>query len=94
MCYCQRLERLARLLLLAMYVLTELIPLLVACVGAYVLYEIGDWTTSRKTKRMPPGPMGLPWIGNRNQVPVIKPWRKFKEWNEQYGRCISQHVAH
>lgn len=65
---------------------SDRVPLLLACIGAYVLYEITNWLTTRRRKRMPPGPMGLPWIGNKNQVPAIKPWRKFKEWNKQYGR--------
>ncbi|KAI0050340.1 cytochrome P450 [Auriscalpium vulgare] len=38
---------------------------------------------------MPPGPKGLPWIGNRSQLPASKPWRKFTEWNKQYGSVAS-----
>lgn len=76
-----------------MSILTERVALLIAFVGAYVLYEVVNWVTGRRRKRMPPGPMGLPWIGNSNQVPAIKPWRKFKEWNKQYGRHISAYSA-
>ena len=36
-------------------------------------------------RNMPPGPRGVPFIGNKHQVPSIKPWRKFAEWNKQYG---------
>lgn len=68
---------------------TRHIPLLLAGIGAYVVYEVATWLHTRTSKRMPPGPLGLPWIGNRNQVPAIKPWRKFKEWNRQYGGCSS-----
>ncbi|KAF8888833.1 cytochrome P450 [Infundibulicybe gibba] len=38
---------------------------------------------------MPPGPRGIPWIGNRHQLPSVKPWRKFAEWNRQYGNVMS-----
>ncbi|EGO01020.1 hypothetical protein SERLA73DRAFT_71993 [Serpula lacrymans var. lacrymans S7.3] len=38
---------------------------------------------------MPPGPPGLPWIGNKHQMPAVKPWRKFAEWNTQYGSIVS-----
>ncbi|PFH51132.1 hypothetical protein AMATHDRAFT_80422 [Amanita thiersii Skay4041] len=38
---------------------------------------------------MPPGPLGLPLIGNWYQLPEVKPWRQFAEWNRQYGPAIS-----
>lgn len=41
--------------------------------------------TPSKYKRMPPGPKPVPFIGNAHQIPSVKPWRKFEEWNKQYG---------
>lgn len=41
-----------------------------------------------RRQKMPPGPSGLPIIGNRHEVPARKPWRKFAEWNKQYGKSI------
>ncbi|TFK32108.1 cytochrome P450 [Crucibulum laeve] len=38
---------------------------------------------------MPPGPLGLPWIGNRHELPAIKPWKKFAEWSKRYGPVTS-----
>ncbi|KAG0698347.1 hypothetical protein DFH29DRAFT_834832 [Suillus ampliporus] len=39
---------------------------------------------------MPPGPRGLPWIGNRYQIPAAEPWRKFAEWDRQYGTPLGR----
>lgn len=34
---------------------------------------------------LPPGPPGLPILGNILDVPKSKPWIRFAEWTEQYG---------
>ncbi|KAF8153047.1 cytochrome P450 [Crassisporium funariophilum] len=54
---------------------------------AYVLYYLMKWYRLRKM--MPPGPLGLPLIGNRHQLPADKPWRKFADWNRKYGPVSS-----
>ncbi|KAL1939407.1 hypothetical protein VTO73DRAFT_9963 [Trametes versicolor] len=46
-----------------------------------------------RRRNMPPGPRGLPFIGNKYQVPSIKPWRRFAEWNRQYGPVVSLHLG-
>ncbi|KAI9056287.1 cytochrome P450 [Trametes sanguinea] len=46
-----------------------------------------------RRRKMPPGPRGLPLIGNKHQVPSIKPWRKFAEWNREYGPVVSFHLG-
>ncbi|KAI5118126.1 hypothetical protein M0805_008034 [Coniferiporia weirii] len=38
---------------------------------------------------MPPGPFGLPFIGNKHQMPAVKPWRAFEKLNKQYGPVVS-----
>ncbi|KAF8888764.1 cytochrome P450 [Infundibulicybe gibba] len=38
---------------------------------------------------IPPGPWGIPWMGNRHQLPPAKPWRKFTEWSKSYGPVMS-----
>ncbi|KAG1819304.1 uncharacterized protein BJ212DRAFT_1345370 [Suillus subaureus] len=45
------------------------------------------WSIRRRT--MPLGPLGLPWICNRHQMPTVKPWRMFAKWNEQYSPVMS-----
>lgn len=50
-----------------------------------ILILWGSGSLYARRRRMPPGPKGLPFVGNKHQVPSIKPWRMFKKWNEQYG---------
>ncbi|RDB14793.1 hypothetical protein Hypma_016543 [Hypsizygus marmoreus] len=34
---------------------------------------------------LPPGPSGIPFFGNLFQVPVLRPYPKFRDWAKQYG---------
>ncbi|THG93113.1 hypothetical protein EW026_g8030 [Hermanssonia centrifuga] len=36
-------------------------------------------------KVMPPGPTGLPLLGNVLEMPKKETWKKLGEWNQQYG---------
>lgn len=49
----------------------------------YTLHAILDW--SAKRRRMPPGPRGLPFLGNTYQLRSFMPWKTFAQWNKQYG---------
>ncbi|KAH6897904.1 cytochrome P450 98A3 [Coprinopsis sp. MPI-PUGE-AT-0042] len=46
----------------------------------------------RKSKRLgsplPPGPKGLPFLGNIFQIPRDKPWKVYSQWKELYGDMI------
>ncbi|KAJ6511703.1 cytochrome P450 [Mycena vulgaris] len=46
----------------------------------------GKWTT-----QLPPGPAGLPIIGNALQLPVERQWVKFAAWAKVYGEIV--HVS-
>ncbi|KAF8625938.1 hypothetical protein AX17_006664 [Amanita inopinata Kibby_2008] len=35
--------------------------------------------------KLPPGPPKLPFFGNLFQVPVLRPYPKFREWAKEYG---------
>ncbi|KAJ7163973.1 cytochrome P450 [Mycena crocata] len=37
---------------------------------------------------LPPGPPGLPFIGNALQIPFETPWVTYYEWAKQYGEII------
>jgi hypothetical protein len=51
--------------------------------SALFLFNLIRWGYIRKA--MPPGPLGVPWLGNKHELPAVKPWRKFAEWNGRYG---------
>ncbi|KAK7061088.1 hypothetical protein VNI00_000823 [Paramarasmius palmivorus] len=43
----------------------------------------------KEDKKLPPGPRRLPLLGNLLQVPVLRPYPKFREWAKEYGPVFS-----
>ncbi|KAL6710489.1 hypothetical protein ACN47E_008537 [Coniothyrium glycines] len=46
---------------------------------AAVVHDVWTW------RRMPPGPMPLPFVGNKFDLPKSKPWIQFQDWSKKYG---------
>ncbi|THG92813.1 hypothetical protein EW026_g8223, partial [Hermanssonia centrifuga] len=44
-------------------------------------------------KLMPPGPPGLPLLGNVFELPSKEMWKTFNEWNKRYGPIFSLNIA-
>lgn len=52
----------------------------ISLVSLYVVRVI----KRRATHKLPPGPMGLPLIGNLLSLSAT-PWKEFEVWKDQYG---------
>ncbi|KAH6916316.1 cytochrome P450 98A3 [Coprinopsis sp. MPI-PUGE-AT-0042] len=63
---------------------------LIVCAVLPIFAAIWLWTLNRARGRalLPPGPKGLPLIGNLLQIPVEQPWEVYNEWKKQYGDVI------
>ena len=41
-----------------------------------------------KGSKLPPGPKGLPIVGNLPDIPAERPWVKLAEWGKEYGESF------
>lgn len=54
-------------------------------VGVYCLKQL----LSKKPPPLPPGPKGLPIVGNLADMPSSEEWKTFAKWGETYGDLMS-----
>lgn len=57
------------------------------CAGCAVI-SIALFLKQRKNYPYPPGPKGLPVIGNVFDMPSIEPWVAFRDWSREIGEYI------
>ncbi|KAE9402144.1 cytochrome P450 [Gymnopus androsaceus JB14] len=62
-----------------------------------IVYAIRQYSIHRSTL-LPPGPAGLPIVGNLNDMPKEREWLTYSRWYKQYGseivhlKIFSQHI--
>ncbi|KIK64878.1 hypothetical protein GYMLUDRAFT_160779 [Collybiopsis luxurians FD-317 M1] len=65
----------------------KLIPTFLLLAAVTVLFTF--YRPFRAGGKLPPGPRGIPILGNLLQIPVLRPYPKFREWAKQYGPVFS-----
>ena len=59
--------------------------------GCVTLFYVGRRLlgNTKRTLPLPPGPPGIPWIGNVTGIDTNAPWLTYREWAKTYGgnRC-------
>jgi uncharacterized SAM-binding protein YcdF (DUF218 family) len=61
-----------------------------ALLVALLLYTLAPW---KKAPNLPPGPPGIPLLGNILQLPTKKLFLKLHEWTATYGDLYTLNVA-
>jgi len=54
-----------------------------------IAFALRSYFTKQKLPhgvRFPPGPTGLPLLGNALAIDVSAPWITYKEWGNRYGK--------
>ena len=78
-------------LLLASHAMSDWTTTGALAIGSVAVLYLGRRVLgSRDTYPLPPGPPGLPWVGNVVGVDTDAPWKTYAEWAKTYGRL--QHV--
>ncbi|KAH7000387.1 cytochrome P450 [Ilyonectria destructans] len=61
---------------------------LAVCLLLVVFLIVQAHVATRRPKNFPPGPRGVPFLGNLASIPLVKSYVTFAEWTKQYGPII------
>ncbi|KAG1815024.1 cytochrome P450 [Suillus subaureus] len=73
------------------------VTLLYLCLTGIGVYLMKQVFAKKNHASYPPGPRGLPLVGNIQDIPHVKPWLTFAEWGKKYGdishiNVLGQHI--
>ncbi|KAG1840821.1 cytochrome P450 [Suillus subalutaceus] len=73
------------------------VTLLYVCLAGVGVYLMMQVFVKKNHAPYPPGPRGLPLVGNIQDIPHVKPWLTFAEWGKKYGdishvNVLGQHI--
>ncbi|KAI0712351.1 cytochrome P450 [Earliella scabrosa] len=67
------------------------IPVLILAIALY-LHSLVSWKLRSRGRPLPPGPKGLPLIGNLLDMPKVRPWIGFLDLCAEYGNVLCMQV--
>ncbi|KAI0311559.1 cytochrome P450 [Amylostereum chailletii] len=73
--------------------MTFSLSLFVLLLCMFIAWRLFHSSRARGSKRLPPGPAPLPFIGNFFDVPRAGEWETFTEWGRKYGDIVYLSVA-
>lgn len=68
-----------------------MLPWLLLVIFVSVFWQLSLYLRRRRTSKglpLPPGPKGLPFIGNVLDFPKEFAWKRFVEWGSRYGQSF------
>ncbi|KAF8587791.1 cytochrome P450 [Ramaria rubella] len=66
----------------------QVIVAILVCVFAVIFKSVGRMKRIPQGLRPPPGPPGLPIIGNVKDMPTYHQWETFSDWAHKYGDLV------
>ena len=65
--------------------MSNLIVALTIALVLFAIYVLKYFIFRSRSPSLPPGPRGLPLVGNIFDMPSEKEWLTFAKWGETYG---------